>query len=135
MNRIPDISFWHWVANLEAASDDPIGDFIEDTRLALRTGDGDPQPRMRNRGNEVVMECYRRLKEAYADPRARRKARTSREAARLAGEKTYDGMPCKHRHEPRRYTASGICVACAYANAEKHQQKKRAQAREQGSSV
>lgn len=36
-----------------------------------------------------------------------------REAARLAGQKFYHGLACKHEgHGSKRYTTSGSCYAC-----------------------
>lgn len=37
----------------------------------------------------------------------------NRVIARAQGHKTFIGTPCKHGHEPVRYTSVGQCVACS----------------------
>ena len=44
--------------------------------------------------------------------RASAAARAAREAARLTGEKMFDGDPCIGGHGSRRYVRNGLCAAC-----------------------
>lgn len=44
----------------------------------------------------------------------------------MAGEKFYDGAPCRHGHGTQRYVVSGMCVTCARNRTREQHRKARA---------
>ena len=48
---------------------------------------------------------------------------SNRQLAKAAGEKTYQGRPCKHCHGTLKYTGAGSCVICKAANNKKWNQE------------
>lgn len=69
--------------------------------------------RYTQKGNCV--ECAKHANPNYTGVGHKKNA--TREAARLAGKKTYfTGEPCIHGHRSERYTATAICVECCKAH-------------------